>query len=271
MLIDSARGLLKNLTMDLLNKEHISGLLKHDWKFLLKLLLSGFFTALGFYELFGMEHIEFAFVTFVFVPLAGLFFTFLKLEANTSVLRVVAITMAALAVGFMSHSFFLAIASFLMLEGSTHKESLVRFDDFKWMRIVRTEDSQDDVSDMISCHTLFMKLPEEERMNLSKKCRVTELSEGAALIKQGEFNYFLYLIGKGAVDVVVDGQKVASLREGDVVGEISASGLSLPVADVVANSDVLAFAFPIDAVNEAAIAYPEFADQMREIGMRRVK
>ncbi len=257
--------------MDMLSKEHISGLLKHDWKFLVKLLLSGFFTALGIYELFGIEHIELAFVTFVFVPLGGLFFTFLKLEANTSILRIIAISVAALAVGVISHSFFLTVAAFLMLEGSTHKESLVRFDDFKWMRVVRTEDSQDDVSQMISCHTLFMKLPEEERLNLSRKCRVTELSEGAALIKQGEFNYFLYLIGKGGVDVVVDGKKVASLGEGDVVGEISASGLSLPVADVVANCDVVAFAFPIDVVNEAAIAFPEFAEQMREIGMRRVK
>ncbi|MDQ7010850.1 MAG: cyclic nucleotide-binding domain-containing protein [Mariprofundaceae bacterium] len=253
--------------MDLLSKEYVSGLLKHDWKFLLKLLLSGLFVALGLHEL-GMK-LELSFVAFVFVPLAGLFFTYLKLEAPSNILRLVSIIVVAAAVGLLTKSFFLGLAALLILEGATHRESVVRHDDFKWMRIVKTEDSRENLNRLASGHTLFQTLPEKERQVLSEKCTVMELEPGAALIKQGEFNYHLYLIAKGEVDVVTDGESIASLKEGDVVGEISASGMSMPVADVIAKTRLLAFAFPVDLVNALAMTYPKFAARMHEIGMRR--
>ncbi|MFQ5581157.1 MAG: cyclic nucleotide-binding domain-containing protein [Mariprofundaceae bacterium] len=253
--------------MDLLSKEHISGLLKHDWKFLLKLFLSGLFMAFTVYEL-GLK-LELAFVALVFVPLGGLFFTYLKMEANTNVLRLISIAVVALVFGVLVKSYFLPVAVFLMLEGATHRRCLTRFEDFKWMKIVKTEESMDELNGIVAGHTLFRTLPEDERNSLHERCTVVELEPGTELIKQGEFNYHLYLLGKGSVDIVSDGKKVATLKAGDVVGEISASGMSMPVADVIAASNLLAFAFPIELVNALATTYPDFGRQMREIGMRR--
>lgn len=102
----------------------IRGALRPDWKFLVKLALSGVFTALGIYEM-GLK-LELAAVALIFVPLAGLFFTFLKHETEKSVVRIVAIVVAAVAVWVMSGSIFLAMAFYMMLEGSTHQDCITR-------------------------------------------------------------------------------------------------------------------------------------------------
>ena len=254
--------------MDILSKLHLPGATKMDWKFLVKLCASGVLTAIGIFEA-GMNH-EFAFAALLFVPLGGLFFTFLKLEADRNIVRIISIIIVALIFGLWIKSIFLGLAFFLILEGATHKDCLTRYDDTKWMKVVRTGDSLKDMHDVVYGHTLFQGLPKKDKESLVAKCRVIELEPGAALIKQGEFNYYLYLIAKGSVDVISDGELVASLKDGDVVGEISTIGLSMPVADVVANTDVVAFSFPVDEVNAAAKDHLKFAEQMQEIGMRRM-
>lgn len=255
--------------MDILSKLYLPGATKLDWKFIVKLCASGVLTAIGIFEA-GMNP-EFAMAALLIVPLGGLFFTFLKMEANSNITRIISIIVVALILGLWVKSIFLGLAFFLMLEGATHRECLTRYDDSKWMKVVKTADSLEELHDIVYGHTLFQSLPRNEKEGLVSKCRVLELEPGAALIKQGEFNYYLYLIAKGSVDVISDGELLASLNEGDVVGEISTIGLSMPVADVVANTDVVAFAFPVDEVNAAAREHLKFAEQMQEIGMRRIK
>jgi len=201
----------------------------------------------------------------------GLFFTFLKMDANTNILRILTIAVAAIALGLPTESYFLALASFLMLEGATDKECLIRLEDFHWVRAVETEDSLKELNRLVSRHTFFRELSRKERNVLAEACKVANLDSGDVLIKQGEFNEHLFLIAKGTLDVISDGTRVAKLRKGDVVGEISASGLSLPVADVVASSDGMVFTFPVDAINKHVRKNPKFAEAMREMGMRRVK
>lgn len=249
-------------------KKYIPGRLKFDWKFLVKLSGSAVFTALGAYEL-GLNP-ELYVLILIVVPIAGLVFTYLKLVSDKRTIRIISIIVMAIVLGLWLKSFFLGIAFFLMLEGATQKNSVRRYDDAKWVQIAETNDSIDEANEMTYGHTLFQTLPVQERTNLSEKCKITELEPEETLIRQGEFNCYLYLIAKGSVDVISNGKKVASLGEGDVVGEISAIGLSLPTADVVATTKLLAFAFPIDDVNKAASENPGFAEQLHEIGMRRL-
>ncbi len=254
--------------MDLLAKEHIPGANKHDWKLFIKLALSGAFTALGVYNL--GYNLELAFATLIFIPAGGMFFTYLKHEADSDILRWISILVFAAIFGLLIDSIYLAVAMFLIMEGATHRASLVRYEDSKWMKIVRAESSVDDLNKLVSGHTLFHSLPEEARINLAEKSTVMEVEPGVALIKQGEFNYYLFLLAKGEADVVKDGVYVATIQAGHIFGEVSASGLSLPIADVVAKNNVLAFAFPIDLISETAEANPSFAEQLRAFGMQVV-
>jgi len=120
-------------------------------------------------------------------------------------------------------------------------------------------------------HVLFSKLPDDVLTHLHAHGQAETFAKGDALITQGEFNYSLFLILSGAVSVITDGEKVTSLQQGDVVGEISTSGLSAPVADVIAEEEVEVLAFSIGEVSEIAFAHEAFADTLRQIGMHRVE
>lgn len=120
-------------------------------------------------------------------------------------------------------------------------------------------------------HVLFSKLPEQILQHLHADGYTETFVKGDALITQGEFNYSLFLILSGVVSVVTDGAKVTSLQQGDVVGEISTSGLSAPVADVIAEEDVQVLAFPIGEINEIAFEYEAFAETLRQIAMHRAE
>jgi len=250
-------------------KNYIPGRLRLDRKFLFELLASGVFAAIGVYEL-GLNP-ELYGLVLIAVPVVGLGFTYLRVVSDSRTTRIVSIIVVAAILGLWSKSFALAIAFFLMLEGATRKDCIRRYEDARWMQVAETEDSINTAKEIISHHTLFRALPEQLRTSLTEKCSTVELEPDGVLIRQGEFNSYLYLIAKGSVDIIRDGEKVASMTAGDLVGEISAIGLSLPVADVVATNELLAFAFPIDEVNRVASENKAFARQLYEIGMRRLQ
>jgi len=120
-------------------------------------------------------------------------------------------------------------------------------------------------------HALFSKLPEQVLQRLHQHGQIESFAKGETLITQGEFNYLLFLIVSGVVSVVTDGEEVTTLQQGDVVGEISTSGLSSPVADVIAEEAVEALVFSIEEVNEIAFENEAFADALRQIGMHRIE
>lgn len=250
-------------------KQHVSGKLQHEKKFLFKLLASGFLTAIGFYEL-GL-HLELSFVAVVFVPAIGLFCTYGKLETNPEIIRWISIALVALIFGFLTTSVFLGLACLVILEGSTHPRCVVRYQDVKWLKGSQTESSVKQLSKLLKKHTLFKDLSQESCAVMEQHCKTLELQAGAILIKEGEFNHYLYLLCLGKADVEHDGEHLATLNEGDIFGEISVIGLSLPVANVVAASDVLAFAFPISVINEAAKACPAFLNTLHQMGMGRME
>jgi signal-transduction protein with cAMP-binding, CBS, and nucleotidyltransferase domain len=123
---------------------------------------------------------------------------------------------------------------------------------------------------MAEAHPLFQTLSDEARSNLMANSSLVTLPPKELLIEENEFNHHLYLLIKGTARVVMNDTEVSRLSDGDIVGEISASGLSTPIANVIAETSLQAIAFPIEAVNDAALENPEFAERLREIGMKRV-
>lgn len=255
--------------MDFINEKFIAGSLRPNWQFMVKLFLSGLFTAVGIYEI-SSDKLELSLAALVLVPMGGLFFTWLKLEANDNTVRFIAIIIVSTTIAVLSLSFFLGLATFLMLEGSTHKGCISKENGFLWLSGVITE-TDDDLVQLIRSHLLFKMLSDDERDLLVESCEVRNLASGEILIQQGQFNNYLFLIGCGVVSVIKDGKKIAAVAEGGIVGEISASGLSLPVADIITEGDVIAFAFPVNKINACVESCPAFYEKMNEIGMGREK
>ncbi|MFQ5581796.1 MAG: cyclic nucleotide-binding domain-containing protein [Mariprofundaceae bacterium] len=125
------------------------------------------------------------------------------------------------------------------------------------------------LASIMASHALFETLPEEARKSLIEKSNTVTLAPGEKLIEEGEFNYHLYLLTRGSVHIETGDETIATLKAGDVVGEISTTGLSTPVANVIAETVIEAVAFPIENISEIAFEHPAFAEKMREIGMQR--
>lgn len=125
------------------------------------------------------------------------------------------------------------------------------------------------VKEILKKHSLFSLLPGDARKELLKQSETILFKPEEKIITEGEFNEYLYLIIGGTVRIVSGGEHVATIEGHKIVGEISSSGMSSPVADVIADSDVTVFAFPLDAINDASAEYPDFGEELRNIGMKR--
>jgi len=248
----------------------ISSVLKFDWKFLVKLFLSGLFTSIGIYQHMGSEKLELALAALIFVPILGIIFTYLKRDMSEQAIRLTIISLATLFVLITSElSIFLALAFFMMLDGATQKDSIKLDSAFRWTNAVAVEDAPESLSQVFSKHRLFTSIPKESCDKLLEASSFFHVDKNTKLIREGEKNTNLFFIAKGHVRVVKDGKTLAELKQGDIVGEVSASGLSLPVADVVADDRVSVFAVSLEQINEVAEVYAEFKKRLCRLAKTR--
>jgi signal-transduction protein with cAMP-binding, CBS, and nucleotidyltransferase domain len=127
----------------------------------------------------------------------------------------------------------------------------------------------DSVKGIFEKHSLFSLLPDDAQEKLIDHGEVKHYKAEEKLITEGEFNHSLFLILDGSVRISNSGETIATLVGNRIVGEISSSGMSSPVADVIADSEVKVIAFPIDVITDCSIDYPDFGEQLRHIGMNR--
>ena len=83
---------------------------------------------------------------------------------------------------------------------------------------------------------IFSHLSDEEAKRLAAFATETSVAEGQMLMKQGDYSTELIGIEEGTADVIRDGNKIASLKEGDLIGEMGLLEHEPRNADVVATS-----------------------------------
>jgi CRP-like cAMP-binding protein len=86
---------------------------------------------------------------------------------------------------------------------------------------------------------IFSQLSDEEAKRLAAFATETTVAEGQILMKQGDYSTELIGIQEGTADVIQDGQKIASLGEGDLIGEMGLLEREPRNADVIATSSML--------------------------------
>jgi len=123
--------------------------------------------------------------------------------------------------------------------------------------------------EILTAHSLFTLLPEDARDQLLQKAETILFKPEDKLITEGEFNPYLYLIIGGTVRIANSEGTIATVEGHKIVGEISSSGLSSPVADVIADTDVTTIAFPLETITDFSLEYPDFGEELRNIGMKR--
>ena len=83
---------------------------------------------------------------------------------------------------------------------------------------------------------IFSHLSEEEANRLAAFATETSVAEGQILMKQGDYSTELIAIEEGSADVIQDGETIASLKDGDLIGEMGLIEREPRNADVVATS-----------------------------------
>ena len=84
--------------------------------------------------------------------------------------------------------------------------------------------------------SIFSHLSEEEANRLAAFATETSVADGQILMKQGDYSTELIAIQEGTADVIQDGEKIASLGKGDVIGEMGLIEREPRNADVIATS-----------------------------------
>ena len=83
---------------------------------------------------------------------------------------------------------------------------------------------------------IFSELSAEEAKRLAAFATETSIAEGQILMKQGDYSTELIAIEEGTADVTRDGEKIASLKAGDLIGEMGLLERRPRNADVIATS-----------------------------------
>ncbi len=83
---------------------------------------------------------------------------------------------------------------------------------------------------------LFSELSPEEARRLAAFATETSVAQGQILMKEGDYSTELIAIEEGTAEVIRDGKKIASLKQGDLIGEMGLLAREPRNADVVATS-----------------------------------
>jgi CRP/FNR family transcriptional regulator, cyclic AMP receptor protein len=117
--------------------------------------------------------------------------------------------------------------------------------------------------------SLFGELDHHDLSQLARWVREAEFPVGEVLFEQGAMPSDLFIIEEGSVRVVRDGEQVATLGPGDVVGEMALLKLERRWASVTAIEHLRAVALGADDLASMTQEMPELADRLREIMLRR--
>ena len=83
---------------------------------------------------------------------------------------------------------------------------------------------------------VFSELTDEELRRIATFANEDSVSKGATLIREGDYSNEMIAIESGTADVKRDGETIASVGPGDVVGELGVLEKGMRNASVVATS-----------------------------------
>ncbi len=116
---------------------------------------------------------------------------------------------------------------------------------------------------------LFASLSDEELERLAPIAHEATVEEGASLVKAGTWAYQVFALEQGSVDVRRDDETIATLKEGDVVGETGAVERQLRNATVVATTPLRVIFFTQADIDRLRKEIPDLDERLQEILRQR--
>lgn len=127
------------------------------------------------------------------------------------------------------------------------------------------------LSNLMQGSALFRPFSKSDRRELVQKFRARDVRRGEAMIQEGHTSDGLYVVLSGEVDVLVKGRKVASLREGEVFGEMSLLTRSPATATVTAARHTSVLRLPREDFDRIILSHPQVLEHVSELTDERAK
>lgn len=119
--------------------------------------------------------------------------------------------------------------------------------------------------------TAFQDLPEPALRQIAFLAKERTVPAGTDLMRQGDFSGDVVCILDGSVTVTQDGEHLADLTAGDILGEGGALDKSRRGATVTANSPLLVFSLGVLELNRLRKVAPEVVERLEALGAARQK
>jgi CRP-like cAMP-binding protein len=111
---------------------------------------------------------------------------------------------------------------------------------------------------------LFSEVPEESLKKIAPFTTVDEFAEGVTVMQEGGFSNDFYVITEGSARVERDGELVAEVGQGDVIGEGGLLEKSQRSATVTATSTMRVIKIEHWELSRMRKSMPEVVDQLQE-------
>lgn len=118
---------------------------------------------------------------------------------------------------------------------------------------------------------LFSKIPEDTLLSIATQLSEIHYDKGSTIIKQGELGTSMYILVRGSVDVIINGNIVATQKEEDIFGELAALDPEPRSATIKAKEDVLVFEINSTVIYNLISEYPSVARGIIKILCNRIR
>ena len=116
---------------------------------------------------------------------------------------------------------------------------------------------------------VFSDLPEDSLEQLARKAQDASADDGDVIVKQGTFSDQLLAIVDGAVEIREGDEKLATVNQGEVVGETGVVNRSLRNASVVAKGSVKVAVIAQSDIKALRRDHPEFDEKLQSVVEQR--
>jgi CRP-like cAMP-binding protein len=127
------------------------------------------------------------------------------------------------------------------------------------------------LSNLMNSASLFRPFTKSERRGLVQRFRARDAVAGEVLIQEGRPSDGLYVVLTGEVAVVMGNRQVATLREGQVFGEMSLLTRSPTSATVKTTRRTSFLRLPREDFDELIMSHPQILEQVAELTDERRK
>ena len=111
---------------------------------------------------------------------------------------------------------------------------------------------------------LFANVDDSDLASIAPFVKEVSVSEGAQLVREGDYSYELIAIEEGTADVIRNGEKVASLGPGDYFGEMGVVEGEKRTATVVATSPMRLISLTSWEIRRMQKSMPQAVEEIRK-------